>query len=511
MHSKKKNTIHKKSGLQLAPFLIKRLLLATIFLGLFFLSTSDIIKAQVASIIGEDGDGIVGITSLMNATINDDAQAVKFFSKSGSTIINQKNIGGASALHIAARRGNVEIAKILIENGADVNISDNEGWTPLMRAASSKNIDLVRLLMSNGADPRKMNSVLETVIVSATSSGCSVCLEYILSSYNFAENFNVDVLKKQLKDSLIIANNKNDVETESVIKEYLKTEVNNNALYSLINSDNNNHSQVSNIPEITPKTDFSDGIVKVKNLDNNNNMSYKKANNSVYKFVSEEDKYIAEPLPNKIPTKSYNFKTGTEYKYQPVFIPSNSKVHNKKFIFNGDKKPYIHQKHLKGAIYNFKSQPQLQQSSKSSIAENIKNDKKKTNDINKDSSINIYKITDPADVKTYNSTPKDKEENLDGTNVKNIPVKKFIFNGDKKPYLKPNNSNQNLETKVYKFSTKSTKDINNSTQEGNISKEDNRASKDNSTSPDVLDKDNKQEGSGSKYHFLGKKSEVRKL
>ena len=188
---------------------------------------SSSIKAQIASIISQDGDGIAGITPLMNFALNEDEQAVKFFAKSGSAVVNQKNVGGASALHIAARKGNLEICKILVDNGADVNSSDNEGWTPLMRAAISENVDLIKLLINSGADIKKANSNGETSIIISATSECSTCLEVMLSNYSLANDAEVDFLKNQLNKAVIIAENKGDVPTQAILKEYLISGLNN--------------------------------------------------------------------------------------------------------------------------------------------------------------------------------------------------------------------------------------------------------------------------------------------
>ena len=56
------------------------------------------------------------------------------------------------ALIEASIKGNVEDAKSLLENGANVNAQDDKGWTPLMFAAKSQNVELAKLLMENGAD-----------------------------------------------------------------------------------------------------------------------------------------------------------------------------------------------------------------------------------------------------------------------------------------------------------------------------------------------------------------------
>ncbi|MHC4988273.1 MAG: ankyrin repeat domain-containing protein, partial [Planctomycetota bacterium] len=47
--------------------------------------------------------------------------------------------------------------EILIQNGADVNILNSTGETPLMQAIRSENIEGFRILLENGADIQKKN------------------------------------------------------------------------------------------------------------------------------------------------------------------------------------------------------------------------------------------------------------------------------------------------------------------------------------------------------------------
>lgn len=56
------------------------------------------------------------------------------------------------ALHNAVSWESIEIAEYLLANGADPNIIDEEGQTPLFFAASAENPDLAALLISHGAD-----------------------------------------------------------------------------------------------------------------------------------------------------------------------------------------------------------------------------------------------------------------------------------------------------------------------------------------------------------------------
>ena len=46
-------------------------------------------------------------------------------------------------LQVAVRNNDVEAVKAAIEEGADVNVHDEEGWTPLMWAALHQSLDMV--------------------------------------------------------------------------------------------------------------------------------------------------------------------------------------------------------------------------------------------------------------------------------------------------------------------------------------------------------------------------------
>ena len=56
-----------------------------------------------------------------------------------------------SLLSLTVSLGNVEIAKLLVEKGAKVNVRNFEKWTPLHMAATYNRIELAKFLLENGA------------------------------------------------------------------------------------------------------------------------------------------------------------------------------------------------------------------------------------------------------------------------------------------------------------------------------------------------------------------------
>jgi len=61
--------------------------------------------------------------------------------------------GNKITLHEAALNGQLEILKLLIEDGSNINLIDNyNGRTPLHFAALSGHLKIVKLLIKNGID-----------------------------------------------------------------------------------------------------------------------------------------------------------------------------------------------------------------------------------------------------------------------------------------------------------------------------------------------------------------------
>jgi hypothetical protein len=59
---------------------------------------------------------------------------------------------GATPLHYAAENGHIEIAHLLLQNGANVNAKDRWDRTPLNWAAYYGHVDILHLHVENGAD-----------------------------------------------------------------------------------------------------------------------------------------------------------------------------------------------------------------------------------------------------------------------------------------------------------------------------------------------------------------------
>ncbi|XP_017580566.2 BCL-6 corepressor isoform X2 [Pygocentrus nattereri] len=67
--------------------------------------------------------------------------------------VNHRDNAGYCALHEACARGWFSIVQHLLQHGADINCSAQDGTRPLHDAVENDHLDIVRLLLSYGADP----------------------------------------------------------------------------------------------------------------------------------------------------------------------------------------------------------------------------------------------------------------------------------------------------------------------------------------------------------------------
>jgi ankyrin repeat protein len=129
-----------------------------------------------------------GTTALMAASSGGYAEVVKLLLDKGANV-NIKTKEGITALMEASSGGYAEVVKLLLDKGADVNIKTDEGITALMEASSggySKKeifgkaqtaasergcIEVIKLLLAKGANINVKNSKGETALVIAKDKG----------------------------------------------------------------------------------------------------------------------------------------------------------------------------------------------------------------------------------------------------------------------------------------------------------------------------------------------------
>ena len=59
---------------------------------------------------------------------------------------------------IASQNGHTETVALLLQNGAQIDMQDNNGWFSLMFASRNGHTETVALLLQNGADGHVKNN-----------------------------------------------------------------------------------------------------------------------------------------------------------------------------------------------------------------------------------------------------------------------------------------------------------------------------------------------------------------
>ena len=120
-----------------------------------------------------------GETPLMLAALNNKMDLAKLLILRGADV----NQPGWTPLHYAATKGHIEMMRLLIDNSAYLDAESPNGTTPLMMAAHYGTPMAVKLLLEEGADPRIQNKLG-------------------LSAWDFAHNSKTDANKSETKQYL---------------------------------------------------------------------------------------------------------------------------------------------------------------------------------------------------------------------------------------------------------------------------------------------------------------------
>lgn len=123
-----------------------------------------------------------GFTALGLACFFGNYNVITFLlSKNADPNIASNNAFKVAPLHSACAISNFEIAKLLIQNGADVNARQQQGVTPLHSAAHNGQNELVHFLIQNGADCNAQTDSGKTALDMAIEKGFHETAEIILS------------------------------------------------------------------------------------------------------------------------------------------------------------------------------------------------------------------------------------------------------------------------------------------------------------------------------------------
>ena len=94
------------------------------------------------------------VENMQKGNIQDSIKIAKEMTKNEAT----KKYDGKYPLIVALDKNNLEVAKILINKGADINIKDSDGNTPLMLSLKKRYYNIAKMLILKGADVNVLNN-----------------------------------------------------------------------------------------------------------------------------------------------------------------------------------------------------------------------------------------------------------------------------------------------------------------------------------------------------------------
>jgi ankyrin repeat protein len=98
----------------------------------------------------------------------DGDKVMTFLNKPGAPVMNTRDgATGEGALHIIIRRHDTVYMQVMLARGADTNIRDKDGNSPLILSALLGDPDMVRLLLAAGANVNAVNGRGETPLIVA--------------------------------------------------------------------------------------------------------------------------------------------------------------------------------------------------------------------------------------------------------------------------------------------------------------------------------------------------------
>ena len=113
-----------------------------------------------------------GFTALHFAAFFGKAEAARILLEHGASVdVYTRNPFANQPLHAAAAGRHMEVCRILIAAGAELNATQHGGFTPLHEAAQHGDVEMVELFLSAGADPALTTDAGETAADTAAAAG----------------------------------------------------------------------------------------------------------------------------------------------------------------------------------------------------------------------------------------------------------------------------------------------------------------------------------------------------
>lgn len=141
----KTEKIHPLAAITKITFLLMLLIIASC-------KSKDDSSQKTESIDSSQTDVKAPAVDIHTAVITENLDALKQHIAAGTNINEKDPFGGSSPLISASVFGKPEMARVLIDAGADINFQNNDGSTALHTAAFFCRPEIVKMLLDKGAD-----------------------------------------------------------------------------------------------------------------------------------------------------------------------------------------------------------------------------------------------------------------------------------------------------------------------------------------------------------------------
>jgi ankyrin repeat protein len=156
-----------------------------------------------------DNDEVASDENIWVAASDGNIVTVKTLIETGVHAVNEQDGNGYSAIHAAASYGHEELIRYLISIGANVNLKDNDGDTPILLCEEP---EIFTILKSYGADPTAVNDLGQGIFEKVVEDENDVMIRFLVTE-GIVDSERAEIALKQI-DNIIEEGDEGDDDDE---------------------------------------------------------------------------------------------------------------------------------------------------------------------------------------------------------------------------------------------------------------------------------------------------------